>query len=220
MTTLLDPSLTGHAKRVTHLRGWLLGHEFYTASEAMDFALGYHTGVRKDGRTPEFAHQVYIVSYLRTLLPHLLHGQETLAVGFLHDICEDYDVSITEIDSLFGGRIAQAVNAMSKVYQGVKRPAEQVLAAQAADPIASICKPADRINNQQTMPGVFSPEKMLAYIDETRTQIIPMMKRARHEFASQYDAYQNARTVLFAQIELVEATLAGLVGPATETEHR
>lgn len=205
------PTLSGHERRFTHLRGWLLGREFYLASEAMDYAAGFHTGVRKDGVTPEFAHQVYIASYLKTLLPNFLYPQETLACGFLHDVCEDYDVTVDEIERLFGGRVAQSVDAMSKVYLGINRSSETVLAAQAADPIASICKGADRINNQATMAGVFTVDKIGRYITETRTEIIPMMKLARRTFPAQDLAYQNAKSVLFAQVEMVEAAMAGLM---------
>ena len=73
-------------------------------------------------------------------------------------------------------------------------------------------KAADRINNQQSMPGVFGEAKILAYVHETRTSILPMIKAARRHFPEQELAYENAKTVLFAQVELVEATLAGLLG--------
>jgi hypothetical protein len=117
----------GHLKRRTYLRGFLLGRSFYRAAEAMDFAAHLHTGVRKDGTTPEFAHQIYIVSYLSTLLPHLRHPEETLAVGFLHDVVEDCGVPVTEIEARFGTLIAEATDAMSKEVGGVKRSSESVV---------------------------------------------------------------------------------------------
>ena len=214
------PTLTGHAKRTTHLRGFLLGRNYYMAAEAMDFASSFHTGTRKDGSTPEFAHQVYIVSYLTTLLPHLRHPEETLAVGFLHDVCEDYPVSFEEIDRLFGERVGEAIRPLTKKYQGFKRDAHEVIIAQQGNPISSVVKGVDRFNNQQTSPGVFSQTKILSYLDETRGDIIPMLKVARRRFPDQDLAYQNVKTVLFAQIELLEAALAGLVLRAPEVDKR
>lgn len=206
------PTVMGHLKRRTYLRGFLLGRSFYRAAEAMDFAAHLHTGVRKDGTTPEFAHQIYIVSYLSTLLPHLRHPEETLAVGFLHDVVEDCRVPVTEIESRFGTLIAEATDAMSKEVDGVKRSSESVVQMQANSPIASIVKCADRINNQQTMPGVFTEDKILHYLAETRSQIIPMLKQARGRYPDQELAYENAKTVLYAQIEMLEAALSGLLG--------
>lgn len=212
--TLHRPTLSGHTNRTIHLRGFLCGRGYFKAAEAMDYAASFHTGVRKDGTTPEFAHQVSIVSYLCTLLPHLRYPEETLAVGFLHDVIEDYEVTASDIESQFGNQVATSTVAMSKVYLGVKRSPESVAQAQAADPIASLVKGADRINNQQTMPGVFSQEKILAYLDETRALILPMLKLARRRFPDQELAYQNVRTLLLSQVELLEAALAGLVPPA------
>jgi (p)ppGpp synthase/HD superfamily hydrolase len=206
------PSVTGHLKRSTYLRGFLLGRSYYRAAEAMDFAANLHTGMRKDGTTPAFAHQVYIVSYLSTLLPHLRHPEETLAVGFLHDVVEDCRVPVTEIESRFGPLIAEATDAMSKEIEGVKRSAESVAQMQAKNPIASIVKCADRINNQQTLPGVFTEAKILQYLDETRMHILPMLKQARRRYPDQELAYENAKTVLYSQIEMLEAALSGLLG--------
>ena len=209
---LAGVALSGHAKRRTYLRGFLLGRGYYRAAEAMDLAANLHSGVRKDGRTPEFAHQVYIVSYLSTLLPHLRYPEETLAVGFLHDVMEDCNVPMTEIEARFGSLIAEATDVMSKETEGVRRSAGSVAQMQAKSPIASIVKCADRINNQQTMHGVFTQAKIQQYLEETRTHIIPMLKQARRRFPDQELAYENAKTVLYAQIEMLEAALSGLVG--------
>jgi (p)ppGpp synthase/HD superfamily hydrolase len=210
---MLDrPSVDSHAKRTIHLRGFLLGHQYYRAAQAMDYASEFHTGVRKDGTTPEFAHQVYIVSYLSTLIPHLRYPEETLAVGFLHDIVEDYDVGIDRIEAAFGAVIAEGADAMSKQVDGVRRSDDSVAQRQAASPVASIVKCADRINNQQTMAGVFDESKILEYVSETRQHIMPMIKKAQRRFPDQDLAYQNAKTVLYAQIEMLEAALSGLLG--------
>ena len=55
-------SKTTYDKLLVSLRYWLLGREFYTALKAPRYAADYHTGLRKDGVTPEFEHQLRIVS--------------------------------------------------------------------------------------------------------------------------------------------------------------
>lgn len=194
-----------YAKQRIALRHYVLGRGWYKAAEAMEYAEGYHDGLRKDGVTPEFSHQTEINLYLWTLTPHLLHPEETLIVGFLHDTPEDYGVSIAEIESLFGGRSAESVWAMTKEYKGVKRAAEEVKRGQENDPIASIVKGADRIHNQSTAVGVFSSTKINEYVDETEEFILPMIKVARRKFPSQDGAYQNARTILRVQNRTLRA---------------
>lgn len=187
------------AKERIALRHWLLGREFYKAAEAMTYAEGHHDGLRKDGVTPEFSHQVSIALYVSTLTPHLLHPEATLTTVFLHDVCEDYDVEFAEIEDQFGAQVAEATHAMTKVYKGAKRDPHEVKAAQEKCPIASVVKGADRIHNQSTMVGVFSAAKISEYLSETSEYILPMLKVARRTFPSQDGAYQNERVVLLTQ---------------------
>ncbi len=165
----------------------------------------FHIHTRKDGVTPEFAHQVAIASHVRTLTPWLTYPEETLSVAFLHDIREDYDVSDIEIRDQFGNRVADAVDAMTKKFRGVKRAPEDVFAAIAADPCASIAKLADRVNNQQSMIGVFTPTKIASYTAETVNFFLPMCKLARRTFPTQEGAYENLKLMLTSQLELIAA---------------
>lgn len=188
-----------HTKERIALRHWLLGREYYKAAEAMTYAEGFHDGLRKDGVTPEFNHQIRIALYVMTLTPHLMHPEATLTTVFLHDVCEDYDVEFSEITRRFGQQVGDATHAMTKIHKGIKRSAEEVKAEQQACPIASIVKGADRIHNQSTMAGVFGAEKIREYLTETEEFILPMLKVARRAFPSQDGAYQNARVVLNTQ---------------------
>ena len=58
--------------------------------------------------------------------------------------------------------------------------------------------------NVQTMPGVFSKEKMKDYVKETNDYILPMLKSARRIHTKSEPAYQNIRHVLLTQIEWIE----------------
>jgi (p)ppGpp synthase/HD superfamily hydrolase len=107
-----------YSKQRAALRYWLLGAGYTLASEALEFAERYHQGVRKDGTTPELAHQIAIASYVRTLRGHLRYPEETLAVCLLHDVREDYDVADRVIRGTFGDIVADSVDAMTKVFCG------------------------------------------------------------------------------------------------------
>lgn len=196
--------MTNYSKQRLALRYWLLGRGFTQASKAMDFAEGYHRGSRKDGAA-EFSHQVSIVSYLRTLLPHLLYAEDTLVAAFLHDVREDYDVADAEVRDLFGDRAADAVDAVTKTFRGERRDDRELFVRMASDPVASVLKPADRIHNQNSMVGVFSAEKMTRYTEETTELFLPMIRAARRAFPEQEPAYENEKLMLLSQLNFVAA---------------
>lgn len=177
---------------------------FLKVLEAFEFAKSHHTGVRKDGATPEFMHQIETVLFLRTLRSGLVHPAETLCAMLLHDVVEDYDVPVELIREKFGERVAHAVWRLTKKYRGVKKAPEQYFLEMLDCPIAPICKGADRINNQQSMHGVFGREKQLDYIRETEEHILPMLKAARRRYPGQENALMNIRFVLQAQIQMLK----------------
>ena len=197
--------MPSYAKQRIALRYWLSGAGYWLALDAFEFAADHHRGTRKDGTTPEFAHQIAIASYLRTLQGSLLYPEETLAVAMLHDVREDYDIEAAVIEDRFGLIVASGVDAMTKEFKGIKRDPHAVFAAIAADPVASVVKPADRIHNQSSLLGVFSPEKARSYVAETREFFFPLVRTARRRFPRQEPAYENEKLMLEAQCALLEA---------------
>jgi (p)ppGpp synthase/HD superfamily hydrolase len=198
------------AKTKVALRYWLQGKEYFSAIRALDFARSYHQGMRKDGVTPEFAHQVSIASHVRTFDGLLLFPEETIITALLHDVREDYEVSDEEIRSLFGEKVASSVDALTKEFRGKKRPSIEVFAAIGNDPIASVVKLADRIHNQDSMVGVFGVAKMLEYVQETNEYFWPMLKRARRVWCEQEPIYEALGLVLDTQVSFAEALARAL----------
>lgn len=194
------------AKYKVSLRYWMLGREYHKAVLAMEFASKYHTGIRKDGVTPEFHHQISIAHYLRTL-PDLRNREDVLAAAFLHDTVEDYDVSLTDIEARFGADVRRAVKLLSKVLKDYKRSPEEYYSTMIECPIASIVKGGDRVHNHQTMHGAFSIDKQLKYIDETRNFILPMLKESRRKYPDQELAYENIKHALKGQIQLIQHSI-------------
>jgi (p)ppGpp synthase/HD superfamily hydrolase len=200
------------AKRKVALRYWLQGKGYHVALEAMEFAAQHHTGTRKDGVTPEFDHQVSICHFIRTL-PDLMHEEETIATMLLHDVPEDYDVSIKTIEEMFGAQIAEATELLNKNdAQGRPKNHLSMIEALARNPIASVGKPADRIHNWNSMNNrkadssepVFTPEKQARYVVEGEA-LIPMVKAARRLFPRQERAYENLKHMLLSQSRLLRA---------------
>lgn len=65
---------------------------------AFSFAYDLHAGQRRKSGEPYIAHPVAVAGLLRDL-----GGDEAMiAAGFLHDVVEDTDVTIAQIQELFG----------------------------------------------------------------------------------------------------------------------
>lgn len=193
------------------LRYWLLGMaqsnpDYYKCVDALEFAASFHTGLRKDGVTKEFEHQLTITHYIRTLTTQLIYPSETICVALLHDVCEDYDVSFDEIEKLFGDIVCNSTERMTKVHRGIKKTNEEYFKGIAEDPIASIDKGGDRVHNLQSMVGVFTEEKQKGYVEEAEQWILPAIKKARRSFPKQELAYENIKLMMKSQIELIKHT--------------
>ena len=199
--THLDPTKSEHA-----IRYWLLGKGFNRALTAMEFAKKHHSGTRKDGVTPEFHHQVSIALYIKTL-PSIVELENVFCAAFLHDVVEDYNISLVEIEQLFGINVRDIVQLLSKKVNGFKVSEVDYFHRLSNLPTASIVKGCDRINNFATMQGVFSAEKQKAYIAECREHIMPMLKEARRRFPEQEPAYENIKYMLNMQMQLIEFAL-------------
>ena len=197
-----------YSRDLIAMRYWLLGKEYHTALSAMEFARSFHTGVRKDGITPEFAHQLFMARYVRTLLPGIIHGEETLACIMLHDVCEDYDVGFEEIERRFGKRIERPVKLLTKKYRGTVIPYDTYFHNISEDPVASIGKGVDRTHNLFTMSDAnWTVEKQSNYLDEGDTRFLPMLKTARRMFPSQEPVYENIKTMMLMQMKLIRMNL-------------
>ncbi len=195
-----------YTKMKIAIRSWMEGRGFHIAIKAMNFAERYHIGTRKDGQ-PEFSHQVSQACYARTMERYMLHPEAVLAVIFLHDVMEDYDVTYEMLVAEFGTQIADAVRVMSKIENGIKIPNDVYYSRFPKCPIASLAKGFDRVHNLLTMIGGFSPEKQKGYLKETMDFTVPMLKESRRNFPSQEPIYENIKFVMTNQTTLYNELL-------------
>ncbi len=89
--------------------------------EAIIYATVMHQGkVRKLGNTPYILHPLEVAQILSTMT----NDEETIAAGILHDIVEDTDGTLEEIEKRFGERVAFLVSSESeKKYPDESRDA-------------------------------------------------------------------------------------------------
>ena len=194
---------------------------YQVAYDALLFAADYHVGYRKNGKTPEFQHQLEIGHLIRTILRGLMFPAETLAAVFLHDTPEDYGVKRAVIEEKFGPRVAHATALLNKYDdEGNPKPLDAYYADLAYDPIASVAKPADNAHNQSTMNGVFAYRKQFEYSENIKTRSWEMMKVARRLWPQQEGVYENLKFLLRVQYNAVQAMLHAVkFDPATGQVH-
>lgn len=187
---------------ITSLRFFFNGRGHFKASRALELAIRIHNGLRKDGKTPEYHHQLCITHHLRTLANSLSEPEYTFCTALLHDSVEDHPdkVTLDRIEDLCGVEVRDAVELLTKTG----KVTDHYFGSLRFNPIASIVKAADRVHNFQTMVGVFSIEKQGRYIGETEEFIIPMLEEAALRFPEQEPAYANLKLVLKSQIELIK----------------
>lgn len=228
LVALSPRSQDSHKKDVNAMKNWLHGRNFAMASFALEYAAKFHIQKRKDLITPEFNHMIIIASYIRTMSDLMTFREEALAVAFLHDLCEDYNVTFEQIEKDFNeawsmqsitykreglrefdvSRFIEALKLITKKYQGKKTPTEEYFSAMMNNPIASIVKGADRLHNLASCGCVFTDEKKREYVKETEQFILPMIKQAQRNFPHQNNIYENIKLVLKIEIDLIESTIS------------
>jgi (p)ppGpp synthase/HD superfamily hydrolase len=199
-------SFTEPLKAKTYCRGYF--KDSPDVLRAMDWVFKNHNGLRKDGTTPEWFHMLSVMMYLMTLERVFKFSNANIydlyVTALLHDSKEDKGLSISSIRADFGQTVAGDVERLSKKAPGEPTKSKgDYYWAIGKSPLASLVKPADRIHNVQTMPGVFDEEKMASYVLEVHDYVLPMMKEARKRFPENRAAYENLKHVLLSQSALV-----------------
>lgn len=183
-------------------RYYLLGAGMYEALDAMEYGREIHPGFRKDGVTPAFMHQLQIFHWARSLDGSLMYPEETYVSIFLHDGPEDVaEVTHKKIRQRYSVLAADAIELLDK---NGKVPAVY-FGGLAQNPIGSVAKLGDRINNMSTMTGVFTQEKQIRYTTEVEDWFMPMIKTARRLFPQQENIYENGKLILNIQLDLLDA---------------
>ena len=146
---------------------------------AYDFAEEAHQGyLRKTG-------EPYIEHCLQTAytLAELGMDQATILAGLLHDVPEDTDKNLKDIEENFGKETALLVSGITKLgrvkFRGLDRYAEnlrRMFVAMAEDIRTIIVKFADRLHNLKTL-GALEPKKRVRIAKETIEIYAPIANR-------------------------------------------
>ena len=157
--------------------------------EALRLAARAHRGqTRKGTDLPYIAHPVHVSA----ILERCGFSRQAVIAALLHDVVEDQDVTVAEIEAQFGAEVAEIVDALSEDRndgQGEVRPwhvrkAEAVAKIDRGNRAAAAVKAADVLHNAQSIlydlrhegPGVWrrftrGPEQMLGYYGKIATVV-------------------------------------------------
>lgn len=183
---------------------YLDDNKYDIAKRSLIYAEENHNGLRKDGKTPEFQHQLEIVFYLLSLKLHKDVEEEVLTAAFLHDVLEDKDITDIEMQSIFGEKITEIVKNLSKKVNGVKKSNTEYWGTLSVCPLSVLVKGGDRIQNFNSMVGVFSIEKQKNYIKDGECSIIPMIEQAITTFPEYKEHYHNILMYLKMQVYMIK----------------
>src|SRR3989344_5776446 len=143
------------------------------------FAEEAHKEQRRKSGEPYIIHPLAVA--LR--LAKMRLDKETVAAALLHDVCEDTECTIKEIQKKFGDEIAFLVRGVTKLdqirYKGTERNAEnlrKMFLAVAEDIRVVLIKLADRLHNMETLRHV-TPEKQKRIALETLEIYAPLAYR-------------------------------------------
>jgi GTP pyrophosphokinase len=148
---------------------------------AYQVALTAHEGQQRASGEPYVTHPVATAFYLA----ELQMDAETLAAALLHDVPEDTDFTIGDIEKRFGREVARLVDGVTKLSKfGSARSVEEQQAenirkmflAMAEDVRVVIIKLADRLHNMRTL-GPLPPEKQLRIARQTMEIYAPLAHR-------------------------------------------
>jgi GTP pyrophosphokinase len=154
---------------------------------AYEVASAAHAGQDRRSGEPYINHCLETAS----TLAEMRLDPPTVAAGLLHDVPEDTDITIGEIEESFGEEIARLVDGVTKLGQIDKfshhkdRPPQEardaenlrkMFLAMAADVRVVLIKLADRLHNMRTL-WALPPEKQKRVAQETLEIFAPLANR-------------------------------------------
>jgi len=148
---------------------------------AYRFSEAAHRGQVRNSGDPYITHSVEVAKILAALQLDSI----TVASGLLHDVIEDTDFTLADVNDEFGPEIAGIVDGLTKIAklpQGGSTQERQVesyrklLLSIAKDLRVIIVKLADRLHNMRTLDWL-PPEKRKRIAQETRDLYAPLAHR-------------------------------------------
>ncbi len=125
-------------------------------TKAFNFARQAHKGVRRLSGEPYIMHPIAVAQIASE---EMGLGSTSICAALLHDVVEDTDYTIEDIQNIFGNKIAQIVDGLTKISGGIfgdKASAQaenfkKLLLTMSDDIRVILIKICDRLHNMRTL---------------------------------------------------------------------
>ncbi len=125
-------------------------------TKAFNFARQAHKGVRRLSGEPYIMHPIAVA---QIACEDIGLGSTSICAALLHDVVEDTDYTVEDIENMFGPKIAQIVDGLTKISGGIfgeqaSAQAEnfkKLLLTMSEDIRVILIKIADRLHNMRTL---------------------------------------------------------------------
>lgn len=150
-------------------------------TKAFNFARQAHKGVRRLSGEPYIMHPIAVAQIAST---EMGLGSTSISAALLHDVVEDTDYTVEDIENMFGPKIAQIVDGLTKISGGIfgdKASAQaenfkKLLLMMSDDIRVILIKICDRLHNMRTLDGQ-PPNKLYKIAGETLYIYAPLANR-------------------------------------------
>lgn len=170
----------GLRRLIDSLESYLPPEQIDTIMQAYEFGAAAHDGQMRKTGEPYISHPVAVAQDLADM--HL--DAQAIAAAILHDVVEDTEASIDDIEAKFGTEVAQLVDGVSKLDQiqfrsRAEAQAEsfrKMMLAMIEDIRVILVKLADRLHNMKTLDAM-PEEKRKRIARETLDIYAPIANR-------------------------------------------
>ncbi len=150
-------------------------------TKAFNFARQAHKGVRRLSGEPYIMHPIAVA---QIACEEIGLGSTSICAALLHDVVEDTDYTVEDITNIFGPKIAQIVDGLTKISGGIfgeKASAQaesfkKLLLTMSDDIRVILIKMSDRLHNMRTL-GSQRPNKQYKIAGETLYIYAPLANR-------------------------------------------
>ncbi len=148
---------------------------------AFRFAKKAHGGIRRRSGEPYILHPIAVA---KIASQEIGLGSTSICAALLHDVVEDTEYTVEDIERQFGKKIAQLVSGLTKISGGIfgdKASAQaenfrKLLLTMSEDIRVVLIKMADRLHNMRTL-GSMAPNKQYKIAGETLYIYAPLAHR-------------------------------------------
>ena len=176
--------------------------------KAFFFAKEAHKGVRRKSGEPYITHPIAVA---HIVVNEIGLGVKSVIASLLHDVVEDTEYTVEDLEAMYGSKIASMVDGLTKMSGVFNADTSQqaesfrkVLLTLSDDVRVILIKIADRLHNMRTL-GSMAPNKQIKITSETIYLFAPLAYRLglftikteledlclKYKFVEQYEEIKN-----------------------------